>query len=1158
MDTSLMRAMLLATASVAMVATAAPTAAYAQEAKFQIDIPAQSMGNALLALGKATKQNIVFNGSLVKGKRSAAVRGRLRADEALEQMLRDSGLKMARGSGGGLVVQAGNGGAKAAEAVGNGILVGAVRDHGTGSALKGALVEIVETGEKTSTGDLGDFRFSRVPAGVVMLRISYLGFPEQSETVAIVSGVTNAADIYLGGGATTEIVVYGQTSARAQSLNQERAADNTRTVLSADLLGQFNGTTVSESLRRAPGVAFTQDPITGNGANVIVRGMAPDLNTVTINGLRLPEGSGTGRSASLGNILTDSISKITINKTLLASQDSTGTGGLVEIETKGPLDRPRRYFNVTVQKEALANDFRDGVLLSGTASAKFGASEQFGLSASVQYRKQDIERFSYTANADYLTQYLPLDANGQPIPRTSFIPPTTMFPFEPEASDIYPGSVSTSYNGAKTRNLTITLSAQAKLGDHTDLKFDYIRASDKRDVFSSFLSTSTWASYELMPIDEFGGELRYALVSEDLLADFAPGSILAARQTYNFADDVEELTTSYSFRGTSKFGGLSLDYSAGMSTGSLRSPFTSSMNLDTEYFNGLPRSMLSPEALVNVTSDGRVVHLYAPMKGRGLPLPLLNDAGFAYFNNLANYPYLNVYALAGDSGMNRRYSGKFDATYEFSTGPLRSVSAGVFFERAKFQSRPSVTPDRYEVLGTGANLADLGLNFADNALAPLGIAKGFNTIDSASARAFLASIPSLMEGLNPNGLSLRKFGAQDPRLQQTFTTEENLAAYVQANFEIGKLTAVAGVRFDRVKLGSRNLYTPQVFDEDGNFITDIGERFSTLYDDGATQSKFLPRLALTYRAKENLLFRAAYTTAVARPVIANLSSQQILNIFLAPTGGPLQNQPTVSVYLGNPALKSSFTRAFDVGAEWYFEDVGQFKVSGFYKDINNPPDSAVTIVSIADADQLNLPDDPRLNPLPGNTYIELTQPSNSDETAKIYGVEVAFEKKLGFLPGLLSGLGVYANYTYTNSSRTISGFYYFDPVTGERINTPLRGISFSGDPRHSGTAALTYTKHGVDATLAFTQQGRRLNQTSAFDLSRYDEADSTLDFRAQYQFDIAGGTARVWLEGSDLLKGKRSPDVEQSFGSGSGVKVYGGGGNFYGGRMISVGASVSF
>src|SRR5690606_31508318 len=69
-----------------------------------------------------------------------------------------------------------------------------------------------------------------------------------------------------------EITVYGVRSARARSLEQQRAAENGSFVLSSDQLGNFNGTTISEALRRAPGIAFQRDPVTGDGTNIIIRG----------------------------------------------------------------------------------------------------------------------------------------------------------------------------------------------------------------------------------------------------------------------------------------------------------------------------------------------------------------------------------------------------------------------------------------------------------------------------------------------------------------------------------------------------------------------------------------------------------------------------------------------------------------------------------------------------------------------------------------------------------------------------------------------------------------------------------------------------------------------------------------------------------------------
>ena len=226
---------------------------------------------------------------------------------------------------------------------GTGTVTGKVTDARTGANLKGAKITIEETGQWTSTNDLGEFRFVNVPTGSATLTVSYLGYAGQSTSVAVYGEGTSQNFALRGGSEIEEIVVFGQRSARALALNQERVAQNVSSVLSADQLGQFSGTTISESLRRAPGISFRRDPFSGDGDNIIIRGLEPDLNVVQLNGVELPEGTGIGRSASLNNILTESVGKITVNKTLLPSHDSSGTGGLVEIETLSPLDRESRF-----------------------------------------------------------------------------------------------------------------------------------------------------------------------------------------------------------------------------------------------------------------------------------------------------------------------------------------------------------------------------------------------------------------------------------------------------------------------------------------------------------------------------------------------------------------------------------------------------------------------------------------------------------------------------------------------------------------------------------------------------------------------------------------------------------------------------------------------
>src|SRR5262249_19872264 len=85
------------------------------------------------------------------------------------------------------------------------------------------------------------------------------------------------------------------------------------------------------------------------------------------------------------------------------------------------------------------------------------------------------------------------------------------------------------------------------------------------------------------------------------------------------------------------------------------------------------------------------------------------------------------------------------------------------------------------------------------------------------------------------------------------------------------------------------------------------------------------------------------------------------------------------------------------------------------------------------------------------------QPINGPR-AKIYGFEIAWQQHLRFLPGVLSGIGIDANYTYTNSKAT------FDPSTGRTGTARLQrttpneynaGLTYDLGP-FSMRAAVTY------------------------------------------------------------------------------------------------------
>lgn len=86
----LLKAILLATATGGV--TLLPSQVQAQAADRQFDIPAQALGDALMAFGRQSGLQVTAEGPLVEGRKSSAVAGRMAATQALSQLLAGTGL----------------------------------------------------------------------------------------------------------------------------------------------------------------------------------------------------------------------------------------------------------------------------------------------------------------------------------------------------------------------------------------------------------------------------------------------------------------------------------------------------------------------------------------------------------------------------------------------------------------------------------------------------------------------------------------------------------------------------------------------------------------------------------------------------------------------------------------------------------------------------------------------------------------------------------------------------------------------------------------------------------------------------------------------------------------------------------------------------------
>jgi len=1114
------------------------------QTRYSFDMAAQPLETALRSVAARTATNIVFDGPTLRGRTAPALRGAFSARDAYHALLQGSGLTLTVTSGGSYIIAPPAGQSRGGE---KGSISGhLMRDQG-GRSLAGALVRLVETGQTTTADDNGDFTFVDLAPGTYTVEIAFLGFETRTQTVSVGAGLSSF-DLALSEGYDqgTPIVVYGTRSARANAFNLQRSAENNTEVVSADDLGNFTGTTFSDALRRTAGVSFQRDGVTGDGTNVIVRGLDPDMNNVKLNGLQLPVGNGTGRSADLSNLLADSVSKITISKSLLPSQDSAGTGGLIEIETLSPLNRPHRYASFQLEGGLSAKDFSRDMLASGTVAGRFGAQDNFGLSASVQYRRNSVRNVSYNTVTRF-GALLPNAANGKPTLTTSdALDPRAMFPFVPGDDGAYVSQLQASFNHVKQSTVAATLSAEWQIGRHTNLRFDFQHAEADRTTYSMMDIFSAASKYSDVP----GGDAVSALH-----LSLAPGNAALEReQRYSYDPNGKSTTDTYSFNGKSTLGKLTFTYLAGYAHGSEKH------DRDTRLDLRMPATDAAAAYFQPGATDpalGYIVTPFARRSGDAIPIPLLSDAGWALINNPSLYRIDNgTGQIDTTTGSNNRYTGEASVRWDMDWGFLKYVQVGGRFERAKFKHDLLRTQ-----FGGGASIASLGLPFGPTDLTRVGVTgANFTAMSEGTLIGFLDHIDDYIA--KSGQLTLMPIAPVEGQDKQG-TREDNYAAYVQSRLQFGKLEIIGGVRYNRTDLSASNLVFPTYIgpilpQNGGGFGSDLTfqNQFSKLVTETAKSEDFLPRVLFNFRQTDNLIFRGGYFLSVARPQINDLSQQTRISFINIPIPGPDGVKPVLQINSGNPNLKQATTHNFDLSAE-YYHNIGIIKLAGFYKRINNLLQANQTN-GPANLANVTLPDHPYFQGAPyfdpahpENYFINGGSPINSDHPATIWGIETRFERQFDFLPGALGGLGVIANYTYTHSKRWQQYSWAYAPA-GQSNTYQFSGLPFNQQPKHSGTVALTYNKYGFDGTIAYSFQSKTLNNFIPRGLSVYDKGVQTLDLHGEYYLDPRTRKYRIYVEASDLLKGTTTPDVQQLI-AGTYTRA-----TYLGGRKFRIGGAVIF
>lgn len=264
-------------------------------------------------------------------------------------------------------------------------ITGTVTDASDTRALQSAQVRILELNRETEAGRDGSFRFGDVPAGTYTLEARYVGAEPRTETVTVADSGNATVNLVLGTDGT--ILVLGQSANMTSALSRQKAADGVESVLTRDAVGQFPDQNVAESLRRLPGINILNDQ--GEGRFVSVRGLDPELNATSVNGVRLPAPESDVRSVALDVISSDSIESIEVKKSLTPDMDADTIGASIEINTTSAFERRKNL--LTAKIEGSHNDYSEKLTPKGSIDFSQRLGDNVGVSGGVSYYQRKFE-----------------------------------------------------------------------------------------------------------------------------------------------------------------------------------------------------------------------------------------------------------------------------------------------------------------------------------------------------------------------------------------------------------------------------------------------------------------------------------------------------------------------------------------------------------------------------------------------------------------------------------------------------------------------------------------------------------------------------------------------------------------------------------------------
>lgn len=314
-----------------------------------------------------------------------------------------------------------------------------------------------------------------------------------------------------------------------------------------------------------------------------------------------------------------------------------------------------------------------------------------------------------------------------------------------------------------------------------------------------------------------------------------------------------------------------------------------------------------------------------------------------------------------------------------------------------------------------------------------------------------------------------------PMLAKNFSVDEDAAAlYITSKFHLGdSLSGELGVR-------AVDYQQDLEFWQEGIPVPGASEA-----------TEVLPSLVLNWNITGELVGRAAYTETLRMPEYGSLNPYQTWQ-------DPLTSTPYGTGSGGNPELKPTYSKNFDMSLEWYFAESSSLYGAVFKREIDGLVINGKKTVIREGDDEVTRP------------YV-LNAPVNAAD-GELSGVEIGLIYFPDNLPSMLDGMGVQASYTMLDSEQLNPEFAEDGSISGYN-KSKMSGVSDS-----SYSLVLAYEKESFGARLSYVWREKFFqgNEASIFanPIQFWSRPEQDLSFQLSY--DVTDELA-ITFDGTNLL-----------------------------------------